>query len=439
MGTDHAHRHYGEEMLSVEEAQAHILKAVDVLEPEEKPLIEAIGQVLAQDVVSNVDIPPLTNSAMDGYAVRYQDIAGASEDAPVSLKVIDEIAAGSLPSKAVTTGTASRIMTGAPVPDGADTVIPFEDTDEIDHSRTSEAAVVHGYVSIRYASPAGSSVRPSGQDVQRGELVYPAGTMIRAVDVGGLASVGLSSVPVVRRPVVSILSTGDELVLPGGTINKGQIYDANGAGLIAAVLASGGIPNFVGIAKDNVEDLNKKLDQCLKGDLLITSAGVSKGDFDVVKEVLSSRGEMGFWSVRMRPGKPLAFGTLYDEFGKAVPHLGLPGNPVSALVAFEIFVRPSIQKMLGAANLLRDTVEAVLEDPIENSDGRRVYARVIVRSTERGYIAATTGNQGSNLLSSMLKSNGLAICPETQRFLQVGEKVRVHITDWDRIEQAPAR
>jgi molybdopterin molybdotransferase len=439
MGTDHAHRHYGEEMLSVEEAQTHILKVMDVLETEEKPLIEAIGQVLAQAVVSGVDIPPLTNSAMDGYAVRYQDIAGASEGAPVSLVVIDEIAAGFLPSKAVTIGTASRIMTGAPIPDGADTVIPFEDTDEVDHIRTHESAVVPRYVSIRHGSPEGSSVRPFGQDLQKGELVYPAGTMIRAVDVGGLASLGLSSVPVVRRPVVSILSTGDELVLPGSVINKGQIYDANGAGLIAAVLASGGIPNFVGIAKDNVEDLNKKLDQCLESDLLLTSAGVSKGDFDVVKDVLSSRGKMGFWSVRMRPGKPLAFGTLYDEAGKAVPHLGLPGNPVSALVAFEIFVRPAIQKMLGFANLLRDTVEAVLEDPIENNDGRRVYARVIVRSTERGYVAAMTGNQGSNLLSSMIKSNGLAICPETKQVLQVGEKVRVHITDWDRIEQVSIR
>jgi len=435
MGTDHAHRHYGDEMLSVEEAQEHILSALSVLEPEEKPLIEAIGQVLARDVVSTIDIPPLTNSAMDGYAVRYNDIVGVSEGSPVKLRVIDEIAAGALPLKEVTAGTASRIMTGAPIPVGADTVIPFEDTDEIRGRVDHESALVPAYVAIRYISPKGSSVRPAGQDVQQGQLVYPAGTMIRSVDVGGFASIGLGSVPVIRRPVVSILSTGNELVFPGGKLGEGQIYDANGIGLIAAVLASGGIPNFVGIAKDNVDDLNNKLDECLKGDLLVTSAGVSKGDFDIVKDVLAARGEMGFWSVRMRPGKPLAFGTLYDDSGKAVPHLGLPGNPVSALVAFEIFVRPSIQKMLGAPTVLRDTVEAVLQNSIDNNDGRRVYARVIVQYKDGVYIASTTGDQGSNLLSSMLRANGLAICPETQRSLNVGDKIRVHVTDWTRVEQ----
>ena len=437
MGTDHAHRHYGEEMLSVEEAQEHILQSLSVLESEDKPLIDAIGQALAQDVVSGIDIPPLTNSAMDGYAVRYEDIAGVSRDSPVYLKVIEEIPAGTLPTREVTSGTASRIMTGAPIPVGADTVIPFEDTDEARSGGFHESFEVPENVAIRYMSPKGSSVRPFGQDVQKGQLVYPAGTIIRPVDVGGLASVGLGSVPVIRRPIVSILSTGDELVLPGGNLEAGQIYDANGVGLIAAVLSSGGIPNFVGIAKDNIDDLNNKLDECLRGDLLVTSAGVSKGDFDVVKDVLSARGEMGFWSVRMRPGKPLAFGMLYDELGKAIPHLGLPGNPVSALVAFEIFVRPAIRKMLGAPHVFRDTVEAVLEDPIENNDGRRVYARVIVRQREGEYIASITGDQGSNLLGSMLRSNGLAICPETQRFLDAGEKVRVHVTDWNRVEQVP--
>jgi len=436
MGTDHAHRHYGEEMLSVEEAQEHILSAMSVLEFEDKPLIDAIGQVLAQDVVSKINIPPLTNSAMDGYAVRHDDIVGASEQSPIYLQVIDEIAAGSLPSREVTTGTASRIMTGAPIPLGADTVIPFEDTDEIQRSGERESVTVPGKVAIKYFPPKGSSVRPFGQDVEKGQLVYPSGTVIRNVDVGGLASIGLGEVSVVRRPIVSILSTGDELVLPGGDLGAGKIYDANGVGLIAAVLASGGIPNFVGIAKDNVDDLNHKLDECLKSDLLITSAGVSKGDFDVVKEVLSARGEMGFWSVRMRPGKPLAFGRLYDDFGKAVPHIGLPGNPVSALVAFEIFARPSIQKMLGVPNVFRDTVEAVLQDPIENNDGRRVYARVMVSRKDEGYVAETTGDQGSNLLSSMLKSNGLAICPETQHFIDAGEKIQVHVTDWNKVERA---
>jgi len=434
MGTDHAHRHYGDEMLSVEEAQEYILRAMNVLESEEKPLSEAIGQVLAQDLVSKINIPPLTNSAMDGYAVRHEDITEASEHAPIYLEVIDEIAAGSLPLKQVTPGTASRIMTGAPIPNGADTVIPFEDTDEPQRTERRESVMVPGRVAIKYLSPKGSSVRPFGQDVKQGQLVYPAGTVIRSVDLGGLASIGLGQVPVVRRPIVSILSTGDELVLPGEKLDDGKIYDANGVGLIAAVRASGGIPNFVGIARDNVDDLNDKLDECLRGDFLITSAGVSKGDFDVVKDVLSARGEMGFWSVRMRPGKPLAFGMLYDDSGKAIPHLGLPGNPVSALVAFEIFARPSIRKMLGIQNVFRNTVDAVLQDSIENNDGRRVYARVIIRYQDGGFIASTTGNQGSNLLSSMLKSNGLAICPENQKFIGAGDQVQVHVTDWDRVE-----
>lgn len=423
----HVHRHYDESMLSVEEALERILGFFHPLEPEERPIPEALGQVLAEDVVSPLDIPPLDNSAMDGYAVQASSTAGASRESPVLLRVVGSVAAGQLPQQEVTPGTAVRIMTGAPVPRGADAIVPFEDTDEVERRRSGRGL---SEIAIYIEVPPGAEVRPAGQDVRKGEKVLSRGMVLRPAEIGVLASLGYGRVKVIRRPVVGILATGDELVEPGDEYGPGKVYNSNSYSLAAGVLRYGGVPRLLGIARDNLESMNARLGEGLKCDMLITSAGVSKGDYDMVKDVLAQHGRIDFWSVRMRPAKPLAFGVLRAPDGRSVPHLGLPGNPVSALVAFEQFGRAAILKMLGKTALAKPVIEAVLEEPIYNNDGRRVYARVVVTRRNGTYYARLTGNQSSNLLTSMARANGLAICPEDLPRKDAGEVVRVQMLDW---------
>ena len=417
-------------MLSVEEAQGRILEMFQPLESERKPLLEALGQVMAEDVVSTLDIPPLANSAMDGYAVQYQAIEGAIHDGPKTLRVIGYMAAGKLPHQEVVSGTAVRIMTGAPIPPGADTVVPFEETDEFERKGQGNGPLDIAEIKIRADIPRGSNVRPAGQDIEKGQMVLNKGTLLRPSEIGVLASMGRDTVEVIRRPVVAVIATGDELMEPGQPVSAGKIYDSNSYGVSAAILHYGGIPRFLGIAGDNLESMNSKLEEGLTADVLLTSAGVSMGDYDIVKDLLASRGEIGFWSVRMRPAKPLAFGVFPGPGGRKVPHIGLPGNPVSALVAFEEMVRPAILKMLGRKDLEKPTVRAVLEDDIINSDGRRVYARAIITHRDGRYYARLTGDQGSGILTSMALANGLAICPEDVSRMKAGEEVDVQMLDW---------
>ena len=424
----HGHSHADEDMLSVEEAYERVMASFSPLEASEVPLLESLGQTLAVDVTSPLALPPLANSGMDGYALRGADIVGASADAPRRLPVIGVVAAGQLPSRSVETGTAMRIMTGAPVPDGADTIVPFEETDEVQRKREGRPL---DEVVIFSEMPAGANVRPAGEDVHEGELVLEAGTVIRAAEVGVLASLGLDRVPVKRRPIVSVLATGDELETAGTTLAGGKIYDSNSYSVAASVIACGGVPRLLGIARDNLDDLHAKLAATAGSDLVITSAGVSKGDYDIVKDVLEQRGAMNFWSVRMRPAKPLAFGHLRGEDGKDVPLLGLPGNPVSAMVAFEMFARPAIHTMLGRTVRPRPSVEGVLTGAIRNYDGRRVYARVEVELRDGVYYATPTGPQGSNILTSMSRANALAICPEDLPVKEAGEQVRIIMLDWN--------
>jgi len=427
MVVGHAHRHYGEDMLSVEEATERILAAFSSLEPEETPLLEALGQVLSQDVVADLDIPPLPNSAMDGYAVLHQDIVGATTTHPVILKIVGHVAAGEVPKMVIGPGTAIRIMTGAPIPDGADTIVPFEDTDEIE--RKAKGSPLEE-VAIRLDVGLGSSIRSAGEDVTRGQKVLSKGHTLRPSELGVLASLGYVRVRVFRRPLVAILATGDELTEPGQLLGLGKIYNSNSFSVAAAVLRYGGVPKILGIARDNLDEIREKIQLGLDADLLITSAGVSKGDYDMVKDVLSEQGQISFWSVRMRPAKPLAFGRLIGSNGRQVPHLGLPGNPVSAMVAFESFARPAILKMLGKTRLEKPSIEAILEDTIHNPDGRRVYARVVVEKRDGVYYARPTGGQGSNLLTSLANADGLAICPEELTQLGRGEKAKVQMLDW---------
>ena len=415
-------------MISVEDARERILGFFSQLETEDRPIADALGQVVIENIVGKFDVPPWDNSAMDGYALQAPDIEDALPDAPVTLNVIGSIAAGDMPSQSVTQGAAIRIMTGAPMPEGADAVVPFEDTDEGERGmggRTPDE------ISVRIPVPPGGNVRPAGGDIAAGQTVIEAGSVLRASEIGVLASLGFGSVKVIRRPVAAILATGNELIEPDEPYEPGKIYNSNSYGVAAAVRAAGGIPKRLGIARDTVESISSALQEGMaEADVVISTAGVSKGDYDLVKDVLAQHGTIELWSVRMRPAKPLAFGMLSGDGGRQVPLLGLPGNPVSSLVAFEQLGRPALYKMMGRGDFERPTVQAVLEEPIHNHDSRRVYARAIITKRNGTYYAKLTGEQGSNVLTSMSRANGLAICPEDDPIKEAGEVVTVQMTDW---------
>ena len=421
-GPDLGHKLYP--MLSVEDALEQVLSAFHPLEPERVPILDTLGRVLAQDVSADMDIPPHANSAMDGYAVIAADAAGAGPQAPRRLRVVENLAAGYVAQRPVVPGTAIRIMTGAPIPDGADAVVRFEQTQQQGE-----------WVDLYFAPPVGDNIRYAGEDVRQGERILRQGTRIRPQEVGMLAALGCREVSVIRRPRVAILATGDELVDVGEPVGAGQIRDTNSFSNAAQVLQYGGVPIMLGIARDRVADLTRKIQSGLAqgADLLLTSGGVSVGDFDVVKEVLSAEGEIAFWRVRMKPGKPLAFGRIEAEVNgvrRSVPLLGMPGNPVSVMVSFELFARPAILTMLGVTDLHKPTVEAVLVDAIPSKDGRRHYVRAHVERQGDEYRASLTGEQGSGILNSMVKANGLAVIPEDWTHAPAGSRVRVMFFDW---------
>ncbi len=407
-------------MISVEEALDRVLAYVNVLGAEEKPILECLGQVLDEDIYSPLSVPPLDNSAMDGYAVKADDAAVAGPSSPVTLDVVGEARAGAVPSREVDTGTAIRIMTGAPLPRGADSVVQFEHTDEEQQSEHPPRRI-----GILQPVTRGQNVRRAGEDIGSGEQVLAKGTVLRPAEVGVLASLGKERVRVIRRPVVAILATGDELVELGHPLAEGKIYNSNSYGTAALVMRCGGIPRVLGIATDDAADIEAKIDQALSSDMLLTSGGVSMGDYDFVKEVLAEQGEVSFWTVRMKPGKPLAFGNI-----RGIPHLGLPGNPVSVMITFEMFARPAILKMMGKKNLSKPTIEATLEGSVKNTDGRRIFARAVVRRDGGRYMARITGPQGSGILTSMSQANGLVIVPEDSSGVKDGDTVKVLMLDW---------
>src|SRR5512132_2983509 len=380
--------------LSVDEALERVLARIEPLAPTEVGLLDALGGVLTQDATADRDVPPFRNSAMDGYAVRGADVTRDG----VTLRVVGEVAAGSLPERAVEAGEAIRIMTGAPMPDGADTVVRVEDTD-------NGASVV----TINKATPKGVAVRQAGEDLRRGEVVLARGTLIRHPEIGVLASIGRAKVNVVRRPNVAVLSTGDELVDIDEQPGPGQIRDANRYAIAAAVRARGCAEVELGIARDSADDLRHALGNAAFGDLVVTSGGVSVGDHDHVKPVVDAMGHMDFWSIAIRPGRPLAFGELRTKRG-AVPIFGLPGNPVSALLTFELFVRPAILKLAGHTKLQRPRTKARLLDRIEKPSGLRMFARAIY--DESAGTVRSTGPQGSGILRSMSLASALIDLPE---------------------------
>ena len=421
-------------MISVEQALEKILSYVDVLEEEQVPILDSPGQVLAEDIYSSINIPPLDNAAMDGYAIQSRDTCGASSESPRFLRVIGTVTAGSVSKQEVKPGTAVRIMTGAAVPKGADSVVRFEDTDEAQRKKSPTGQSM-SEIGILGKAEAGLNIRRAGEDIAKGSIVLKKGTVIRPAEVGVLASLGRNKVTVIRRPVVAMLATGNELVDINQPLPAGKIYNSNTYSVAALVQRYGGIPKILGIALDSEDSLVAKLRQGLDADMLITSGGVSAGDYDMVKDVLAKEGEITFWTVRMKPGKPLAFGIIkgVDKTGatRNIPHLGLPGNPVSSMVTFELFARPAILKMMGKKNLTKPTVEAVIEEPIVNTDGRRVYTRAVVEKRGGQYFARLTGPQGSGILTSMSLANGLVIVPEDKAEVKAGEVVQVIMLDWN--------
>jgi molybdopterin molybdotransferase len=414
-------------LISVEQALEKVLEHIEVLGAEEAPILGCLGQVLAEDVFSEINIPPLDNSAMDGYAVRAADTKGASRKSPRILRVIGTAVAGSIPKSKVEAGTAVRIMTGAPIPKGADAIVRFEDTDQSERKDASE-------VGILVEAKLGQEIRRAGEDIAKGALVLEKGTLIRPAEVGVLASLGRSSVKVIRRPIVAILATGDEVVDITQSLPQGKIYNSNSYSLAALVMRYGGIPRILGIASDVENSLINRLHLGFDADMLVTSGGVSLGDYDIVRDVLAKEGEIVFWRVRQKPGKPLAFGMIraLAEGGgvKKIPLFGLAGNPVSAMINFELFARPAMLKMMGHKKLDKPVIEAIMEEPIKNSDGRRIFARAVVQKRDGKYFARLTGPQGSGILTSMTLANGLVIVSEDRPGVKKGDSVPVIMLDW---------
>jgi molybdopterin molybdotransferase len=408
-GRDH-HDHGTEPMRSLEEVRASILAEVKPLEPFELPLMEAYGCVLATDLVAASELPPFASSAMDGFAVRARDVEDATVDQPRSLRIVGRALVGREPGAAVGSGEAVRIATGAPIPNGSDTIVPIE-----------HAVVQAESVLVMRPFDEGASVRPAGQDASTGQLLVPAGRRLGGPELGFLASAGFAAVPVYPRPRVAILSTGDELVDPGRGLGPGQIRDANSYTLFGAVREAGASALLGGIVRDDVDALRDMvLGLVSRADLFVSSGGVSVGERDVVKKAFFRRGDISFYRVAMQPGMPQGFGQVEGR-----PYFGLPGNPVSVFVSFEMFIRPSLLKMMGRRDLLRPEVDAELADEIRGPANRAVFARVRVGRSGGRWVAQSTGGGQSNLLSTVARANGLAVLPVGQEVARAGDRVRV--------------
>jgi molybdopterin molybdotransferase len=407
--------------LSVQEASARILAGIHALEAERVPLREVFGRVLAEDVLSPIDHPPWDNSSMDGYAVRAADVAFATEASPVTLPVLETVRAGQRPSQSVAPRTAIRIMTGAPIPDGANTVIRVEDTDAGEK-----------WVAIRDARDAGRNVRPRGEDLRAGEVALPRGTVVGAAHLGVLASVGCAFVPVHRRPRVAVLASGDEIVDIDqyDAVRRGErIVSSNSYTIVAAARVAGAEIVDLGIVGDDPGAYEERIAGARGCDLLVTSGGVSVGAFDFTKDVLRSLGaELHLWRIRMRPGAPLGFGTL-----DGMPWLGLPGNPVSAMVTFELFARPLIRRLHGETKIFRHALAVRTSEDISLAAPLTHFLRAIVEWRSDGAVAHLTGPQGSGLLTSMARANALLVVPPERQVVHAGETLRALLLGDDAI------
>jgi molybdopterin molybdotransferase len=395
-------------MLTLEEARRRINEAVPVLPPVTRSFQEAVGWVLAEDIVAESDLPPWPNSSMDGYAVRGADLSSASEERPVRLRVVGELPAGRAPDRAVEYGEAIRIMTGAPVPDGADAVVIVEKT-------RSDG----DWVDVMSGVKPGENIRQAGENVARNERVLEKGTLLRAPEIGLLASLGRTRVSVHQKPSVAVISSGDELVPPDESPGPGQIRDSNRFTLTAHLSRLG----FQAVDCGNARDREEEIENLFRGaaswsDAIVSTGGVSVGDFDLTKKVLARLGRVDFWKIAIRPGKPVAFGFIEGK-----PVFGLPGNPVSSLVVLDQIVRPALRKMAGHAKLYRDTYRALLLEPLTRHPGRTEFIRAVIRYQDGRFLARTTGPQGSGILKSVSRANGLIIVPAGVESLDAGAEV----------------
>lgn len=431
MGADRA-----ADWLTGAEALRRILDGVPPPRRVEKPLLlEALGGVLAEDVVSPVDLPPWDNSAMDGFAVRADDVRGASAGVPRVLRVVDDVAAGGFPRRPVGPGEAIRVMTGAPVPAGADGVVRVEHTDGGTGISTAEGAVA-----IHSDADAGRNVRPRGEDVRAGDVVLRAGTVLRAPELAVAAAVGRVYLPVVRRPIVAVLASGDELVAVErfDEVRAGRRIVSTNSYALAAQLAESGLEaRVLGIARDTPESLREHLERAAGCDAVITTAGISVGEHDHVLRALEAlRTEVDFWRVRVRPGSAMAFGRVGALGG--IPWFGLPGNPVSTMVTFELFVRPALLRMSGLARVFPPTVEAVMRDTYSARGTMMHFPRVrLAREADGRWSARLTGSQGSGVATSMAAADGLAVVP-ADTVAGPGDRVRVVVLGGaPLVEEAP--
>ncbi len=399
-------------LVTVEDHRDRILSAITPLPAFDQPLMEAFGLSAAEDVHAEVALPGFDNSGMDGYAVCRADVAGASEESPVHLPVVGEIGAGQATLMAMSPGTAVKIMTGAPVPAGADSIVPYEWTDR------GVANVV-----ITQEPTLGQHVRPAGQDVAVGDLVVASGTVLGPRQLGLLAAVGRASVRSRPRPRVVVISTGSELREPGTALGHDSIYDGNSFLLAASARKAGAIAYRVGIVSDQPRAFMDALsDQLVRADLVVTSGGVSMGDYDVVKEALSPLGTVWFGGVAMQPGKPQGFGTIGDD---EVPIVTLPGNPVSSYISFEQFVLPAIRKLMGRTPYVRPGADAVLTHAMPSPADKRQFARGTLSIVD-GHLAVTpVGTQGSHMIGDLAESDALIVVPESVTSVEAGETVTV--------------
>ncbi len=399
-------------MRPLEEALKIVLENTKILGTERIPLQESFGRVLGEEVYSSLYLPPWNNSAMDGYAVLWEDIKEASQERPAKLHITGDLRAGSMPEKSLCYGEAIRIMTGAPVPAGADTVVKVEDT-----------KFEGDMISIFRSGKKGENVRKKGENVKKGDLVLKKGTLIGPGQLGSMAMVGKPLMTVYRRPTVMVMSTGDELADLDEDLTENKIPNSNSYSVAAQVMEAGGIPHILGIARDTKESLREKIGQGLTGDVLIVSGGVSVGQYDFVKDILKEYGiDMKFWSVGIRPGHPIAFGLVGER-----PIFGLPGNPVSTMVTFEVFARPALRKMGGYSALFRPVVDAVVEEEFHDRPGRTHFVRAIVRYKDGSYLVRSTGSQGSGVLMSMAYANSFMVLPPEKEKVLPGEIVKVQL------------
>jgi molybdopterin molybdotransferase len=405
-------------LLSVDQARERILSQFKPVTTETLSLGECLHRVLAQEVVATNDMPPFDNSSMDGFAVRAADVLEATTETPRSLRVVADIPAGSHPTISLREGQAARIMTGAVVPAGADAVIPVEDTDFNDRDAGTPPPEV---VEIFKPAKAGWNVRPRGIDIRNGAAVLHPGRILKPQDVGLLATLGFANVLVYRKPRVALFSSGDELLPVESALAEGKIRDSNSYTLAALLEETGAEVLRLGVARDNPDAVKDLLEKAVgqNVDLILSSAGVSVGAFDFVKQVIESNGSMDFWRVNMRPGKPVAFGE-YQQ----IPFIGLPGNPVSAFIGFTVFVEPTILRLRGLIYEGREKLRARCEEQID-SDGRESYLRARVRPGEESgiYIARLTGHQGSGNLYSLVEANALLIIPAGVKCVPAGQEV----------------